>query len=179
MNHRAAVAFAFTLALAGLGAARAEEPSRKAGQDSDSDRFYQKGLKQYADGDPSKALTTFQKGLRLDPRNRSSLAAVRRLESELAPRPIRPSAGDGVYRPPPAPLERFLLVTIPRWFHFDRTIGDSMSAVGALEALNARIGQLMGERTFALSHNRRFLNDRRLRELLRRAPLVGRDCDEM
>lgn len=159
-----AVALLLLLALSGSGPAR-------AGERSPDEHPYQAGLTRYSRGDREGALASFREALRRDPGDRQSIAAVRRLESELAPRAPEPSAanaGDGTPR-----FERLLLVELPRWYQFGRTLGDRMSAVGTVEAANARVGQLLVERRFARARKRPFRNERGLRELLRRAPLAG------
>lgn len=180
-SPHAAAALALALALWGPAAARAADASPPAAEASESDRLYQKGLHQYARGDRASALATFQAGLRRDPANRSLRAAVRRIESELAPPPaaLAPVPRAGARRGSASRLERLFLVSIPRWFHFERTIGDAVSGVGTLNALNARVGQLLGERRLAFVQNRPFRKDRQLRELLRRAPLAARNPDEV
>lgn len=175
MPLRAAAALWFVVAVAGRAAARpADAPVSK--EADASDRLYQKGLDQYSRGDRAGALETFRAVERSDPADRFARAAVRRLESELAPRPpaVRPAS----YAEDLSRLDRFLLVELPRWYHFDRSVGNSLSAVGTLAALNARVRQLMGERKVALAKMRRFRKERELRELLRRAPLAALGLDE-
>lgn len=162
-----AVALLLLLALFGSGPAR-------AGDSPSDEQPYQAGLTLYARGDRTGALASFREALRRNPHDRLAIAAVRRLESELAPRaPPAPAASGGAETPR---LERLLLVEIPRWYQFGRTIGDCVSAVGTVEAANARVGQLLVERRLARARKRRFRGERTLRELLRRAPLATSDC---
>lgn len=166
---------ALLLVLAGLPAvqAAAENPRTVPSTDAESVRLYQSGLDDYARGDSGAALASFRKALRLSPKNASALAAVHRLESEAAYRRLSAPRGHGGPAPATASrLERFLLVSVPRWFYFERTLGDGLRDVGTLTALNASVVQLLGERKVALAHNRPFRKERRLRELLRRAPAV-------
>jgi len=159
----------FTLILALLAAFPA------SGEAADNGRLYQSGVDHYAAGDSTAALADFREVLRLEPKNAPALAAVRRLEGEAAdlrvirsPEPARADAFD-----------RFFLVTLPRWFYFERTLGDGLRDLGAMTALNARVTQLIIEKELALAHNRRFRNDRRLRALLRRVPVTVQPQDEV
>lgn len=158
-----------------LAPARAADARRPPEQSSESERHYQAGLTRYARGDREGALAEFREALRRDPEDRTSIAAVRRLRAEVGRAEPAPRTSDGKAEEPL--LER-LLVKIPRWYHFGRTIGNSLSAAGTAQALNARIGQLLGERRLALAGNRRFRHERRLRELIRRSSLAAQDDDE-
>lgn len=180
MTHRCA-AFSLALALvAGPVAARAFGAAPPNGDSRESGRLYQTGLDSYARGDLRAAREAFRKGLRLEPNNHAALAAVLRLEWEIAaqPPPVRPAPEESARRPVSARLDHFLLVSVPRWFYFERTIGDGLRDVGTLNALNARVAQLLGERDLALARNRPFRKDRQLRELLRRAPVAARGQEE-
>lgn len=159
-----AAALLILLALSGPGRAR-------AGERSPDEHPYQAGLTRYSRGDREGALASFREALRRDPGDRQSIAAVRRLESELAPGAPPARAASAAAETPR--LERLLLVELPRWYQFGRTIGDRVSAVGTVEAANARVRQLLVERRFALARKRPFRNERGLRELLRRAPLAA------
>lgn len=132
-------------------------------------RAYQEGIDDYARGDSVAALASFRAALARDPGNPSARAAVRRLEHETAARRAE-RAPSGLEQAPAGAVEHFFLVSLPRWFYFERTLGDGLRDVGTLTALNASVVQLMGERRVALAHRRAFLKDRRLRELMRRAP---------
>lgn len=146
--------------------------ARAAAAPPEDGRVYQEGIDDYARGDPDAALAAFRAVLRRTPHDRSALAAVRRLEYESAAR--RAARRPASERPAPAgALEHFFLSSLPRWYFFERSIGDGLTDVGTLEAANARIVQLLGERTAARVRRRPFRNDRRLRELLRRAPLAA------
>lgn len=131
-------------------------------------------MTRYAAGDRDAALVFFRRALRESPGNRSALTAVRRLESETAapPAAVRPPVESASPPSSAGRVEAFLLGTLPRWFNFERTVGNGLSDVGTLNALNARVVQLLGERRFALAQNRAFRNERQLRELLRRAPVA-------
>lgn len=177
-----AVALSFALAFAGPEAAWAARAAPPADEDSKSTRHYQEGMDYYTGGDLDAALSSFREALRLEPGNRSALAAVRRLESEVANRPAaarRPAAAPARRPAPAGAVDRFFLISLPRWFYFERTIGDGLRDVGTLTALNARVVQLMGERKMALARNRPFQKDRQLRELLRRAPVATQRLEEV
>ena len=181
MRYSASVAVALALAFAGPEAAGAARAARTADESPQTTRHYQEGMDYYTGGDLDAALASFREALRLEPGNRSALAAVRRLESEIANRPAaaRRPAAEPAPRPAPAGvIDRFFLVSLPRWFYFERTIGDGLRDVGTLTALNARVVQLMGERDLALARNRPFGKDRQLRELLRRAPVATLRLEE-
>lgn len=163
------------LVLAGLPAvqAAAAKPRTVPRGEEESAGHYQAGMDEYARGDAEAALISFRKALRLSPKNDSALAAVRRLENEAARRRLAPPRERA-----PAPASRLedpLLVSFLRWFYFERTLGDRLTDVGTLTALNTRVVQLMGERKFALAKHRPFRKERRLRELLRRAPAAMLD----
>lgn len=164
-----AVPLLLLLALSGSGPARAGEPVS-------DENPYQTGLTRYAHGDRTGALASFREALRRNPADRQSIAAVRRLESELAPRAPPALAAKAAADMPR--LERLVLVELPRWYHFGRTIGDCVSAVGTVEAANARVGQLLVERRLARARKRPFRNERALRELLRRVPLASREIQD-
>lgn len=162
------------LVLAGFPAlnAAAEKP-QAAPPETESALLYQAGVDDYARGDADAALAAFRKALRLAPKNASALAAVRRLESEAARRRLPPPRESA---PAPASrLEHLLLVSVPRWFYFERTLGNRLTDVGTLTALNASVVQLLGERKIALANRRPFRKERRLRELMRRAPSATLD----
>lgn len=153
----------------GLAAPPPEGAAPASAASSESARLFEDGVRRYADGDPAAALALFRRAERLEPGHRAALAAIRRLEIEASristkPVPTAPRVGA---------LERFLLGTLPRWYYFERIVGDGLRDVGAQSALNARIAQLMGERRFASARGRLFSNDGRLRELVRRAPLAA------
>jgi len=181
MRHSAAaLAFSFALAFPGPAAARAASSAAAPEETPESVRLYQAGLDSYTGGDLAAALASFREVLRLEPNNRSALAAVRRLEREAtaaqsAPRP----KSEHVRRRPRAwALDHFFLVSLPRWFYFERTLGDGLSDVGTLTALNARVVQLMSERKVSLARNRPFRKERQLRALLRRAPAATRRLEQ-
>lgn len=135
-------------------------------------RAYEEGIEDYARGDNDAALSSFRAALVRDPKNRYALAAVRRLEYEAAARRASRLSEIPGNAAPAGAIERFFLVSLPRWFYFERTLGDGRRDAGTLDALNARVVQLLGERKVALDRNRRFKNEIRLRELIRRAPAV-------
>lgn len=167
-SHTSAV-LALLLALSGSASSWAS--------DSADESLYQKGLQQYARGDRAGALAVFRESLRRHPDDPFARAAVRRVESELARggKPKRsPDVVAGLTR-----FERLVLVDIPRWYHFERTVGDCLSAVGTQQALNARVRQLLVERRVCRAAKRRCPSDRPLRELVRRAPLAARGLDEV
>ncbi|MDD5304223.1 MAG: hypothetical protein PHS14_14075 [Elusimicrobia bacterium] len=181
MKHSiAVVALALSMAFP-LAAEESRNKAPPAGEAPETARLYQAGLAFYARGDLAAALASFREVARLDSNDRSALAAVRRLESELAARTTagRPLPSGSSRRASSSRLERFLLVSVPRWFHFERTVGDPMNDVGTLTALNARVVQLLGERRFALAQKRPFRNDRQLRALLRRAPAATQHYEEV
>jgi hypothetical protein len=156
-------------------AARAAKAGLSAIERLERDHPYQAGLDHYARGERAAALASFREALRREPDNHSALAAIIRLESELAPQPtplLSPEV-ERVRGSSSGRVERFFIVSVPRWFHFERTVGNPLSDLGTLNAFNARIVQLLGEKKFASAHNRRFGNDRELRELLRRLPVAA------
>lgn len=176
-----ALSIGLVFSIPGPAAARAAGAARQADESPESARFYQEGMDYYTGGDLDAALASFRKALRLEPGNRSALAAVRRLESEIANRPAaaRRPASEPTRRPAPVgALDRFFLVSLPRWYYFERTLGDGLRDVGTLVALNARVVQLMGEREIALAHNRPFRKESQLRALLRRAPVATQSFEE-
>lgn len=136
---------------------------------AESARLFHEGLRRYAEGDAGAALALFREVARREPGHLEALAAVRRLEAEAA----RPSPKPAAPAPRPSSAERFFLGTLPRWYYFERTVGDGLRDVGALRALNARIEQLLGERRASIARDRPFRKERQLRELLRRAPLAA------
>ena len=179
MRYSASVVVAVAMAFAGPQAAWAARAASQADESVESARLYQAGMDSYTGDDLDAALASFREALRLDPNNRSALAAVRRLERELANRPAVARRPAPSRRPAPAgAVDRFFLISLPRWFYFERTIGDGLRDVGTLTALNARVVQLMGERKMALARNRPFQKDRQLRELLRRAPVATQRLEE-
>jgi hypothetical protein len=132
-------------------------------------------MARYAAGEQDAALAFFRKALRESPGDPSALAAVRRVEAEIRARRAA-APPQAVSAPHPASVgtvEDLFLVIVPRWFYFERTVGNGLSDTGTLNALNARIVQLLGERKLAIAQNRVFRNERQLRELLRRAPLTA------
>lgn len=139
---------------------------------AEHDRAYQEGIADYARGDTDAALASFRAVLLREPRNRSAQAAVRRLEFEAAARRTARVSGNLESAEPAGAVERFFLVSLPRWFYFERTIGDGLRDAGTLAAVNARAVQLLGERKVAFDRNCRFKNERQLRELIRRAPVA-------
>lgn len=181
MRYSASVVVAMAMAFAGPEAARAARAAPPADEAPHSSRHYQEGMDYYTGGDLDAALASFREALRLEPGNRSALTAVRRLESEIAIRPAaarRPAAAAARRHAPAGAFDRFFLVSLPRWFYFERTLGDGLRDVGTLTALNARVVQLMGERDRALARSRPFRKERQLRELLRRAPVATRQLEE-
>lgn len=142
-----------------------------AASPSEAERQYQKGVSAYAQGHHALALSAFRESLRLDPRNLSARAAVQRIALEASQpdsaRSTTPSApgSEGA-------LDDFLLRQVPRYFRFERTVGDARADQGTLDAMQGRVAQLMGERRLALSHRGVFVKDRELRALVRRLPLV-------
>ncbi|MDP3543910.1 MAG: hypothetical protein Q8T11_15690 [Elusimicrobiota bacterium] len=161
-------ALVFALVCASTIVRAADEPDENA-------RKFQEGVSRYAEGDAEAALALFREVARRDPHDRAARAAIRRLEIEGTPRAAKPAAPG----PRPGAFERFFLGTLPRWYYFERTVGDGLRDVGTLSALNAQVAQLLGERKFALAAGRPFRKDVRLRELLRRAPLAARSGDEV
>jgi hypothetical protein len=135
----------------------------------------------YAEGEQEAALVFFRKALRESPGDPSALAAVRRVEAEIRTRRAAapPQAVSAALPASAGRVEELFLVVVPRWFYFERTVGNGLSDIGTLNALNARIVQLLGERKLALAQSRVFRNERRLRELLRRAPLAALATDEV
>lgn len=181
VRYSASVAVALAVAFAGPAAARAARADSPADESVESARLYQAGMDSYTRGDLDAAQASFREALRLEPSSRSALAAVRRLESELSSRPAvaRRLAPAPARRPESAGgLDRFFLVSLPRWFYFERTLGDGLRDVGTLAALNARVVQLMGEREIALARNRPFRKDRLLRALLRRTSVATQRYEE-
>lgn len=148
----------------------------RAAPSSEAERQYQKGLSDYAQGRRVPALAAFQEALRLDPKSPSARAAVQRITLEVS----RPD----VYRPTPAAqkgsalasleeaLDDFLLRQAPRYFRFERTVGDARSDQGTLAAMQGRVAQLMGERRLSLSRRSPFAKEREFRSLVRRLPQV-------
>lgn len=165
MTIPAFAALAVLLPLLGSGL-RAAVPASPRAETSDSDRLFHEGVRRYAEGDAESALALFREVARREPGHRAALAAIRRLEVEAA----RPSPKPAGTASRPGAAERFFLGTLPRWYYFERTVGDGLRDVGALSALNARIEQLLEERRVAFVRGRPFRKDRQLRELLRRAP---------
>lgn len=162
MIYLHAAALSFGLALPFAAHASAEPPEHG--------RAYQEGIDDYARGDIYAAMASIRAALDRDPENRSALAAVRRLEYEAAARRASRLSEIPENAAPAGAIERFFLASLPRWFNFERTLGDGLRDAGTLDALNARVVQLLGERKVALAQGRPFNNERRLRELIRRAP---------
>jgi hypothetical protein len=177
-DYAVALVFFLALGLTGPAASWAAKAAPASAESRETSRLYQAGMDHYSRGDLAAALASFREALRREPGNLSALAAVHRVEIESA-RQTTPTAA-----PRPAPvraksLDRFFLVSLPRWYYFERTIGDGMRDVGTLTALNASIVQLLGERKFALAQNRPFRKERRLRELLRRTPGTAERFEEV
>lgn len=150
----------------------------------DAESPYDDGVKQYARGEYAAAKISFQTALRRNPNDRSARSALRRLNTESAPGNTEVAAPPPATKPParrdtPRPWERLFLVTLPRWFNFEDTIGNGLRDLGELTALNARIGQLLAERRFASTNGRMFANERRLRSLLRRTALAFPDREQV
>lgn len=169
----AALCLALASVSAGPVAARSSASSEEA-------RLYHAGVDAYAAGDVPAALDFFRAVLKLDPEHAPALSAVRRLEHErsspVPPRP--PSRGPAHPSDEERAVDRFFLVLLPRWFYFERTLGDSLSEVGTLSAINARVVQLLGEKKLAIAENRPFKKERQLRALLRRAPAATREFEQ-
>lgn len=164
------------LALGGPAAAWAAD-ERSPARALKDERLYQQGLSRYSRGDRRGALAAFRKALRRRPDDRFAQAAVRRVEAELA-RGDAPASVPGA-RSEHTRFERLVLVDAPRWFYFERTLGDGWSALGTQTALNARVSQLLIERRVCRASSRRCGGDRPLRELVRRSALAGRSPGEV
>lgn len=166
------------LALAAENSPRASAAPQKrpAPELEEAERRYEIGVGLYAGGRPAAALAEFKASLNLRPNHAATRAAVLRLESETAAIPppaaaSRPSTDDPTRRG--EALDRLFLVSIPRWINFDKTVGDALSRVGTVAALNGRVAQLLAERRLALARKRPFPKDKQLRALLRRVPALA------
>jgi hypothetical protein len=174
-NRRRIFVFAAWLMLAGAGSAPAATPSGPAAAD-----LYQAGMDDYARGDLDAALASFRAALVQEPENRPATAAAHRMEFEIAARDAAHDADDRAARlSPPSAFDRFCLVTVPRWFYFERTIGDGLANVGTMHALNARVAQLLAERKIAFARKRPFKKELQLRALVRRMPAATRESQEV
>ena len=147
---------------------------------------YQHGVQLYADGKPPQALAIFKKIVRKNPKNQYARAAIARVESEigLKKQPAPDIAASAKLKPGPAEAEiprywtervsekvdDFLIVNLPRSLNFNHTLGDFITGVGTLQAVQGRVNQLLAERKFALAKNRPFSKEKELRALVRRMP---------
>ncbi|MFI5349079.1 MAG: hypothetical protein ACHQ2Z_06020 [Elusimicrobiota bacterium] len=167
----------FLVLLCDLSAAAPKKSHGPPPLSIEDDTAYQTGIKQYARGRRDLALGSFRLALRRHPGNRLALTTIRRVEGELGAAPAvdfspeEPTASwlDSAS----ASFDEFVLVDIPRAVNFNESVGDDVSDVGTLEALNGRVAQLMKERECAWRHGRRFSKDQEMRCLLRRIPAIA------
>jgi hypothetical protein len=139
-------------------------------RDIENDTYYLGGLSLYAHGETKQALAAFRDALARHPNDPKALAAVRRLEVELAGQ-----------KPSSPKRRRRLALVVDRtwldhsfwWVRFGRTLGDAESAQGSLTALQGKVKQLLAERRRAFALRRRFSKERELRALVRRMPAMA------
>ncbi|OFX11209.1 MAG: hypothetical protein A2516_00065 [Alphaproteobacteria bacterium RIFOXYD12_FULL_60_8] len=114
--------------------------------------------------------------MRLDPKDLSARAAIQRIALEAAQSGSTLSSPAQPHRSALASLEEktddFLLRQVPRYFRFERTVGDARANQGTLQAMQGRVAQLMSERRLALAQRSAFAKEQELRALVRRLPLV-------
>ena len=147
-----------------------------AASPSEAERRYQQGLSAYAQGHRALALASFKESLRLNPKSPSARAAVMRIELEAAQadsaRSVPTAAPKSAVASSEGTLDDLLLRQVPRYFRFERTVGDARADQGTLAAMQGRVAQMLSERRHARVRGRSFDKERELRELVRRLPAV-------
>jgi hypothetical protein len=175
--ERSALLIGLCILLCSIAAAASKKSRSSEMTSINDDPFYQTGIKLYAAGQRAKALGAFRVALSHHPGDRLALAAVRRVQGELvqaspfefAPKALENSLLD---RASDA-FDKLMLVDISWVVNFDDSVGNDLSNVGTLQAVNGRVAQLIKEQQFSLEHARPFLKDREMRSLVRRMPTIA------